>query len=960
MAKKPKRPGNQIDAADLAAMGPAARASVMAQMAAADAQQEAAEALEEAAESVKRTAEKQADQASSADRPQSNRERIMEYGRSRFEEDHPQLTRMLSAYLGVKSQQQEKEEKEKEKQSTTRENVGSVQRLDKVEDILNESNIVLNSIDKKMDLSNKYLVDVATLLKDIKEAGGMGGGSGGGLLDSALDIASEVGGKGKRALGRGARAAGRGASKLFGSGLARGVGGAALGGAFEAYDEYQESGNVGKAASAGVGGAAGGGAGAWIGGALGALGGPLAPVTVPLGALAGGAIGSWLGGKAGKGLYDAAASTDAAKQYGKGVFGEEGEVLPDLELSSNRSTSTTQRSRDVAGGAVETPVYDALGGYMGGDVKVTQDQKAGISQTSLSGISNQKSLYGSTGLGAALTAKGKVSGSFMGTKSQMDEFTDGSGKTDFDDFFGQRISGGIFGKDKYQVIWKDKELDLTKSEYFTIKDLVDNGDINGALDWLKLIENNETNRNKTKPVAKPSTVSTPAAAPTTAAAPISAAGGGTSTTPGASAAIAALEQKQAAASENKEKPNITGDITYNAKSLIFNADSITFKVNQSQNAGAPAAPAPAAGATGGAGGAGTPSAGGNAVSVGPNTTIMNTPGGAPGAAGGAGASGAAGSYASDYGAGIGGAPSASELGVRQQGGPNVAAGAVAAKPQLTTVRTKSGKSVQVGAAYASNFQGFINDLEATGYKINSIGGYADRPNVNNPKVKSYHAMGAAIDINPGANPNKSTKTDLPPETGALAAKWGLGWGMNWRSVKDPMHFSAAKGEQGSFDIPRGGAGSQMAAGEVQGGAATGGGGGEAKLAPAASGAGGGARAGGGGAGSLASVGGMLGGPLGGLAGGLLGSIMGAGGESGAGMVGAAPSSGAQLASASAQDQMDQRSSKGALAASQGGSETSATAPKGKDVEGRYDSSNPGNVEPVDARKRFAELFGMMA
>lgn len=148
-----------------------------------------------------------------------------------------------------------------------------------------------------------------------------------------------------------------------------------------------------------------------------------------------------------------------------------------------------------------------------------------------------------------------------------------------------------------------------------------------------------------------------------------------------------------------------------------------------------------------------------------------------------------------------------------------AGGDKAAAGGLTEVKTKSGKSTKVGAAYASNFQGFINDLEGAGYKINSIGGYADRANVNNPSVKSFHAMGAAIDINPGSNPNKSTKTDLPPETGAIAAAHGLGWGMNWKSVKDPMHFSAAKAEQGSFDIKRG----SIAAGEVQGGAAPAGG-----------------------------------------------------------------------------------------------------------------------------------------
>ena len=116
---------------------------------------------------------------------------------------------------------------------------------------------------------------------------------------------------------------------------------------------------------------------------------------------------------------------------------------------------------------------------------------------------------------------------------------------------------------------------------------------------------------------------------------------------------------------------------------------------------------------------------------------------------------------------------------------------------LKTIKTKSGKSAQVAARYAGKFQGFINDLEATGYKIKDLGGYAYRANANNPNKLSYHSRGMAIDINPASNPNRSTKTDLPPQTGELAKKWGLGWGMNWKSVKDPMHFSAAKSEGGS-------------------------------------------------------------------------------------------------------------------------------------------------------------------
>ena len=122
-------------------------------------------------------------------------------------------------------------------------------------------------------------------------------------------------------------------------------------------------------------------------------------------------------------------------------------------------------------------------------------------------------------------------------------------------------------------------------------------------------------------------------------------------------------------------------------------------------------------------------------------------------------------------------------------------------PDLTSISTSSGKTAQVDKKYAAQFQGFINDLEGTGYKIDDLSGFSDRQNVNDPSKKSMHAYGAAIDINPDKNPNNSTQTDLPPETAALAKKWGLGWGMQWNSVKDPMHFSAAPSEGGSGSSP---------------------------------------------------------------------------------------------------------------------------------------------------------------
>lgn len=131
---------------------------------------------------------------------------------------------------------------------------------------------------------------------------------------------------------------------------------------------------------------------------------------------------------------------------------------------------------------------------------------------------------------------------------------------------------------------------------------------------------------------------------------------------------------------------------------------------------------------------------------------------------------------------------------------------------MVPLTTASGKTFQVAAKYAQQFQGFVNELEASGYKIRSIGGFSDR-NVAGTNQKSYHAQGAAIDINPDANPMGSQLiTDMPQNVAAMAAKYGLGWGGNWQSKKDAMHFSAASGEGGSDNISRSSGGQPLVGG----------------------------------------------------------------------------------------------------------------------------------------------------
>lgn len=127
---------------------------------------------------------------------------------------------------------------------------------------------------------------------------------------------------------------------------------------------------------------------------------------------------------------------------------------------------------------------------------------------------------------------------------------------------------------------------------------------------------------------------------------------------------------------------------------------------------------------------------------------------------------------------------------------------ITSKLDLVSITAKSGQSAKVNKPYAAAFQGLINDLESRDYKIKSLGGQAVRANANNPNVLSYHSFGAAIDINPATNANGSRQSDMPEGTNAIAAKYGLGWGRNFRSTPDPMHFSVAQGEGGSVPLDR--------------------------------------------------------------------------------------------------------------------------------------------------------------
>lgn len=71
-------------------------------------------------------------------------------------------------------------------------------------------------------------------------------------------------------------------------------------------------------------------------------------------------------------------------------------------------------------------------------------------------------------------------------------------------------------------------------------------------------------------------------------------------------------------------------------------------------------------------------------------------------------------------------------------------------------------------------------------------GYSNRDIRGVFGVKSWHSVGAAIDLDATRNPVGSRTTTFPiRKTEALVADIGLTWGRVWRDRPDPMHFEVA-------------------------------------------------------------------------------------------------------------------------------------------------------------------------
>jgi hypothetical protein len=106
--------------------------------------------------------------------------------------------------------------------------------------------------------------------------------------------------------------------------------------------------------------------------------------------------------------------------------------------------------------------------------------------------------------------------------------------------------------------------------------------------------------------------------------------------------------------------------------------------------------------------------------------------------------------------------------------------------EMVTLRTRSGVDYTVRKDLAPAFEGFVKDLEDTGYRIIEMSSYRPYATVRGTGQPSKHASGGAVDFNARTN-QEGTEGDLGRERMlGFAAKWGLTSGYSFRTT-DPMH-----------------------------------------------------------------------------------------------------------------------------------------------------------------------------
>gem|GEM_PF-6689472 len=119
-----------------------------------------------------------------------------------------------------------------------------------------------------------------------------------------------------------------------------------------------------------------------------------------------------------------------------------------------------------------------------------------------------------------------------------------------------------------------------------------------------------------------------------------------------------------------------------------------------------------------------------------------------------------------------------------------------------------GNSIQIHSSLVSSLESIDREWRRRGgnsaYNVYSVGGYACRTIAGSSR-QSYHSYGVAVDINPASNPHRFDgvcQSDLPDWLIQSFRSQGWGWGCDWRSSKDAMHFSKARSEGGNLNVTR--------------------------------------------------------------------------------------------------------------------------------------------------------------
>jgi hypothetical protein len=124
---------------------------------------------------------------------------------------------------------------------------------------------------------------------------------------------------------------------------------------------------------------------------------------------------------------------------------------------------------------------------------------------------------------------------------------------------------------------------------------------------------------------------------------------------------------------------------------------------------------------------------------------------------------------------------------------------------LTAISLPGGGQLRVNRWAAPHFQGFINELNSMGYRINPHDsyGFANR-GIYGSRKRSQHAYGNAIDINSSTNlRDPSGRNNLPRNVSQIAAKYGLTWGGDWSPRwRDTMHFEWTGAGYGGNNLAR--------------------------------------------------------------------------------------------------------------------------------------------------------------